>query len=122
MAEFPLEPFRIKVVEKVRCPSREQREKILATAGYNLFNIPADAAEGADDSLEKKDDIMYSATQITTAADTKNRVLYYHTQFSRRVRKIDLKKIDFGKIGSKIISQPADKSKEEDILELTPVK
>lgn len=43
MAEFPLEPFRIKVVERVHCPTREEREKILATAGYNLFNVPADS-------------------------------------------------------------------------------
>ncbi len=39
MASFPLEPFRIKVVEPVRCPTRAQRETILADAGYNLFNV-----------------------------------------------------------------------------------
>jgi tryptophanase len=43
MATFPLEPFRIKVVEPVRCPSRDERERVLADAGYNLFNIPAEA-------------------------------------------------------------------------------
>jgi len=43
MATFPLEPFRIKVVEPVRCPSRQEREKILADAGYNLFNVPSAA-------------------------------------------------------------------------------
>ncbi|UCD32486.1 MAG: choloylglycine hydrolase family protein [Desulfobacterales bacterium] len=85
------------------------------------FNIPADAAEGAEDSLESTD-VMYSATQITTAADTKNIMFYYHTQFNRRIRMIDLKKIDFSKIGSKIISQPANKSHDEDILDLTPAK
>lgn len=85
------------------------------------FNVPADAAEGAEDSLES-DDIMYSATQITTAADTRNKVFYYHTQFNRRIRVVDLKKIDFTKIGLKIISQPADKNREEDILDLTPMK
>ena len=41
MATFPLEPFRIKVVERVLCPTREERESILAEAGYNLFNVPA---------------------------------------------------------------------------------
>jgi tryptophanase len=43
MAKFPLEPFRIKVVEPVRCPTPAEREKILAEAGYNLFNVPAAA-------------------------------------------------------------------------------
>jgi len=43
MAIFPLEPFRIKVIEPVRCPSRQERESILRDAGYNLFNIPAEA-------------------------------------------------------------------------------
>ena len=85
------------------------------------FNVPADAAEGAEDSLESKD-IIFSATQITTAADLKNRVFYYHTQFNRRIRMVDLKKIDFTKIGPDMISQPADKSRDEDILDLTSSK
>ena len=85
------------------------------------FNVPADAAEGAEDSLETND-IIYSATQITSASDLKNKVFYYHTQFNRRVRMVDLKRIDFKKIGSKMISQPADKTREEDILDLTSLK
>lgn len=85
------------------------------------FNIPTAAAEGADDSMES-DDVMYSATQVTTAVDMKNKRLYYHTQFNRRIRMIDLKKIDFTKIGSKLISQPMDESHKEDILEITPMK
>jgi tyrosine phenol-lyase len=43
MAIFPLEPFRIKVVERVQCPTRAEREQILADAGYNLFNVPSEA-------------------------------------------------------------------------------
>ncbi len=43
MATFPLEPFRIKVVEPVRRTTRQEREEILVRAGYNLFNVPADA-------------------------------------------------------------------------------
>jgi tryptophanase len=41
MATFPLEPFRIKVVEPVRRTTRAERERILADAGYNLFNVPS---------------------------------------------------------------------------------
>jgi tryptophanase len=36
-----IEPFRIKSVEPLRHTSREEREAILAEAGYNLFLIPA---------------------------------------------------------------------------------
>ncbi|RMG64556.1 MAG: tryptophanase [Calditrichaeota bacterium] len=39
----PLEPFRIKAVEPIQFPSREQREAVLHNAGFNLFNIPAEA-------------------------------------------------------------------------------
>ncbi len=38
-----IEPFRIKMVEPIRMTTREQRERILADAGFNLFRVPADA-------------------------------------------------------------------------------
>jgi tyrosine phenol-lyase len=37
-----IEPFKIKAVEKIRMTTREQRERILRQAGYNLFLIPAE--------------------------------------------------------------------------------
>ena len=37
-----IEPFKIKSVEPLRFTSRSERERILKTAGYNLFNIHAD--------------------------------------------------------------------------------
>ncbi len=37
-----IEPFRIKVVEAIRLPSADERERILRRAGFNLFNIHAD--------------------------------------------------------------------------------
>jgi tyrosine phenol-lyase len=38
----PPEPFKTKVVEAIRLPSREAREKALERAGYNLFNLTSD--------------------------------------------------------------------------------
>jgi tryptophanase len=37
-----IEPFRIKVVEPIAMPSREERETRLRAADYNLFALPAD--------------------------------------------------------------------------------
>src|SRR5260221_3368963 len=36
-----IEPFRSKSVEPLHHTTREQRERLLADAGYNLFKIPA---------------------------------------------------------------------------------
>lgn len=83
------------------------------------FNVPVGAAEGSQHKAQS-DDFLYSATQWTTAADVKNLKFYYHTQYSRRVREIDLKRIDFSKMGTDIISHPLDESLKEDIQDLTP--
>jgi tryptophanase len=37
-----IEPFRIKVVEPIAMPTREERERYLAEAHYNLFGLQAD--------------------------------------------------------------------------------
>jgi len=41
--EFPFEPYRIKVVERIRRVSREERSRLLEEAGYNVFKIPSEA-------------------------------------------------------------------------------
>ncbi len=41
MVKYPLEPYRIKVVERIRRTTREEREQILREAGYNLFLVNA---------------------------------------------------------------------------------
>ena len=79
------------------------------------FNIGVGSGEG---SGEKPGDAMLASTQWTTAADTRNLVYYYHTAYNRRVRKIDLREIDFG--GEQVIAQPLDAKREEDVLDVTP--
>ena len=41
--KFPSEPFKIKVVEPIRRTTREERDRLLRAAGYNLFQVPADS-------------------------------------------------------------------------------
>ena len=41
--KFPSEPFKIKVVEPIRRTTREERDTLLRTAGYNLFQVPAES-------------------------------------------------------------------------------
>ena len=40
--EFLFEPYRIKVVERIRRVSRPEREKLLREAGYNVFKVPSE--------------------------------------------------------------------------------
>ncbi len=42
MANYPVEPFRIKTVEPIHQPSAQERERILEDAGYNLFAVRAE--------------------------------------------------------------------------------
>ncbi len=41
MEPYPLEPFRIKMTEPVRPTTREERERLLQKAGYNVFRLPS---------------------------------------------------------------------------------
>ena len=40
--KFPSEPFKIKVIERIRMTTPAEREEILRKAGYNLFMIRAE--------------------------------------------------------------------------------
>ncbi len=82
------------------------------------FNLPLAAVNATD---EQRDETMKSSTIWTSVYDTKNRVLYYHTQHNRRVRKVDLNKIDFEAL-KETVRLPLDKEKSQDVEDITPKK
>ncbi len=84
------------------------------------FQLPLgpDGAEGSGEG--NKDGLMRASTIWTTAWNLTDLTLNYHTQHNRRVRMLDLKKIDFSKIGDKIIHVNLDEKKEQDIQEIMP--
>lgn len=81
------------------------------------FNVPLGASEG---TAESKTQGMRSSTTWTSAYDTKNKAMYYHTMHNRRVRKVDLKKLDFA--GKDLVRLPLDKDKAQDIEDVTPAR
>ena len=83
------------------------------------FNLPLGSAEGPDANPERLKG-MRSSTIWTTVADTKNLVYYYHTQHNRRVRMVDLKRIDFSPNKAGLRRYPLDMKKSEDIEDVTP--
>lgn len=83
------------------------------------FNDPLDADEGDDDEVvvEGGGD-MYSATQFVVAADASNRVLYYHDQYDRAVKRVDLNEIDFSTLGKDAVHLPF--GREPVIVDISP--
>ena len=65
--------------------------------------------------------LMRSSTIWTTAWDLNNLSLNYHTKHSKRVRQLDIKSINFNKIGKEITYLKMDKVKAQDIDKLQPV-
>ncbi len=80
------------------------------------FNIPVGATADRSDIASD----IRSATQITTASDLKNRILYFHTMDNRQIQKLDLKKIDFSKIQKQIVKQGAIRHQAVHELEVPP--
>ena len=81
------------------------------------FNVPLGAAEGSD-SEETNLKGMRSSTIWTTAWDLSEKVLYFHTQHNRRVRRVTLNKIDF--TAEKIDHVALDDKKEQEVKDITP--
>jgi len=42
LSSFPVEPFKIKMVESIGRTTRAERDKCLRTAGFNVFGLPAE--------------------------------------------------------------------------------
>ena len=77
------------------------------------FNVPLGAAEGSALSDDTSD--MRSATLWTSAADTRNLIYYYHTQHNRRVRAVELGKIDLDGLAPGVQHFALDQKKEQDV-------
>lgn len=81
------------------------------------FNVPLSATWGVDNPKQPAG--LRSSTLWTVTYDTKNKVMYYHTENNRRVRKVDFEKIAFAS-PAEIIHQPLDTVKAQDIEDRTP--
>jgi choloylglycine hydrolase len=79
------------------------------------FNLPVGAA--AEGGGTANNATLRSATIWTTAYDTKNKVLYYHTMNNRRVRQLNFNELNFD--AKNIARLPLDEKKEQDIDNIT---
>jgi len=73
------------------------------------FNLPPNSSEGGNNKLNIENNVI--GTQWTTAWDSKNLKLYYHTQYNRRTRMLDFSDIDFNTIKHKKI--PLDEGRDD---------
>jgi choloylglycine hydrolase len=75
----------------------------------NNFDIPA----GTEFPWGKSSADVPSATQFTVASDTHNCMIYYRTMYNSNIRCIDLKAIDFNRVGYQ--SHPLDAIKKQPV-------
>jgi len=81
------------------------------------FNLPLGAAEGSGSAAEDLLQGMRSSTIWTSVWDLEEEALYFHTQHSRRLRKVSLDGVDFD--GEGIVHIPLDREKVQDTEDLT---
>ena len=93
-------------------PAKDAAEAVnAASVMLNNFDIPKGLVrEGAS-----PEDFHLGYTQWSVIADMSHKVYYYWTMYDRRMRSVDLSKLDFG--GKAISSFPLDKVRTEDILD-----
>jgi choloylglycine hydrolase len=80
------------------------------------FNVPLGSAEGSGND---KREGLRSSTLWTSAYDTKNLVMYYHTQHNRRIRRVEIAKIDFA-TPTEFAKLPLDREKRQDYENVSP--
>lgn len=79
------------------------------------FNLPVGSAAEGGGAIDNA--TLRSATNWTTAYDTRNKVMYYHTMHNRRVRQLNLAQLNFD--AKAIVRLPLDVRKEQDIDDIT---
>ena len=72
-------------------------------------------AHAVSDGEHQEGDLILSSTQFTTSADMTQRQFYYHTQYNRRVRVVDLNTVDFAALGGQPRMLSMDPNRVEDI-------
>lgn len=79
----------------------------------NNFDIPIGAEHRRGEGPK-----IPSATQWTSAIDLTHRIVYYKTMHNNTIRRIDLAKIDFAKVGYQV--HPMDRIKEQPVQDVLP--
>ena len=96
-------------------PVKDAREGVAAASTMlNNFDIP----QGLVREGPKADDYHLGFTQWSVIADTRNKVYHYWTMYNRRMRSVDLTKLDFT-AGGKPSAFPLDRVRTEDIEDMT---
>ena len=91
-------------------PVKDAAEGVAAASSMlNNFDIP----KGLVREGVSAEDYHLGFTQWSVIGDTRNRVYYYWTMYDRRMRSVDLAKIDFA--GAKPASFPLDRVRVQDI-------
>lgn len=95
---------------------KTSRESILQCFQIlNNFDIPV----GIESAPGEETADIPSATQWTSATDMRQRVFYFRTMYHATIRSIDLKQIDFGRVGYRAV--PVDTVKEQAVEEMTDI-
>ncbi len=95
-------------------PAKDAAEGInAASTMLDNFNIPAGLVREGTSA----DDHRVGFTQWSVIADTRHKVYYYWTRYDRRMRGVDLTKLNFG--AKKVTSFPLDRARTEDVEDRT---
>lgn len=97
-------------------PTADAYDAVLeANRIMDSFNVPLERVFTPQDKEMQKG--LISSTTWTTISDTRNLKFYYHTQYNRRLRCLDLSKVDLVS-GKDYKPQPLDRVKKQDIEEI----